>query len=439
MDDEYNNTPCHANYHIYTAKDASNLFKGRHIYIWGAGQKGRGFLLALKRNGFKVKAFLDGSPLLIGTEYQGVPTLDPKTVLNDSEILKESFILIASVDKKNKEMFKGCEDIGMEKGDDFINIQELSPFYPTVEVSGTCNLRCIACPRGDIKNPPQKGGLMTAANYSKVIEKLLKEIPFLYLVDLYIWGEPLLNPELPEIIKINTSLGIASGISSNLNAGKHLEEVIKASPAQVRVSVSGFGEANYEVTHKGGLWAKLHKNLLLLSEYIKKYQTNTIVEVYYHININNLSEYRQLKELCATLGYRIHPSISMIFPDYAMDYVEGKELPEEAKKAKDLMLVSIDEMIDNAKKERNKDCLLKRIIPVINWDMSVQPCCNYSYQKVADNYLEISLSDIIKLRNTHPLCLKCQQYSLHRYFNPGYYSNYVNELLNLEELNNGQK
>ena len=96
------------------------------------------------------------------------------------------------------------------------------------------------------------------------------------------------------------------------------------------------------------------------------------------------------------------------------------------------MLVSIDEMIDDAKNERNKSCLLKRIIPVINWDMSVMPCCNYSYYKLADNYLEISLEDIINLRNIHSLCIKCQKYSLHRYFNPEYYSDYLNKLLNSE-------
>lgn len=425
-------SPCHANYPVYNAKDASVLFNDKNIYIWGAGQKGRGFVLALKRNGFKVKAFLDSSPLLRGTEYQGIPTLDPKTILNNPATLKESFILIASVDKKNKEIFALCQNAGLTKGKDFINIQELSPFYPTVEISGVCNLRCISCPRGDTTHPPEKGGFMTATNYSKIINKLIKEIPFLYLVDLYIWGEPLLNPELPEIIKINKNLGIASGISSNLNAGKHLEDVIKASPAQIRVSVSGYGEKYYEITHKGGRWAILYKNLLLLSEYIKKYQSNTIVEVYFHANKNNLSDYKNINELCTTLGYRINPSISMIFPDYAMDYIEGKELCEEAKKAKDLMLVSIDEMIDDAKNERNKSCLLKRIIPVINWDMSVMPCCNYSYYKLADNYLEISLEDIINLRNIHSLCIKCQKYSLHRYFNPEYYSDYLNKLLNSE-------
>jgi MoaA/NifB/PqqE/SkfB family radical SAM enzyme len=424
------NSACHVNYHIYSATDAVNLFKGRDLYIWGAGQKGRGFMLALKRNGFKVKAFLDSSPLLIGKEYQGIPIIDPKIILNNPVNLKTSFILTASVDKKNREMFAACQNVGLIKGKDFINIQELCPYYPVVEISGVCNLRCISCPRSSSAHISQKGGFMTASDYSKVINKLIKEIPFLYLVDLYIWGEPLLNPDLPEIIKINNRLGIASGISSNLNAGKYIEEVIKASPAQIRVSVSGYGAANYEITHRGGHWSIFYKNLLLLAKYIKKYHANTIVEVYYHVNKNNLSEYKKMQELCATLGYRIHPSIHMILPPYAMDYLDGKELSEGTKKAKDLMLVSLDDMIDKAKKEQNKSCLLKRIVPVVNWNMSVQPCCNYVNHKLADNYLDISLDEIIHLRNIHPLCIKCQKYSLHRYFDPLYYSDYINNLLN---------
>lgn len=427
------NTPCHANYHVYTAKDASDLFKGRELYIWGAGQKGRGFMLALKRNGFTVKAFLDRSPLLIGTEYLGIPILDPKTIFGeDTTTLKNSFILIASDDKKNKEIFALCENAGLTKGKDFIDIQKLSPYYPAVDISGVCNLGCISCPRGNSAQPSQKGGFMTAANYSKIVNKLMKEIPFLYSIDLYVWGEPLLNPELPEIIKINNRLEVASGFSSNLNASKYLEDVIKASPQFIRVAVSGYGEKNYEITHKGGRWANLYKNLLKLSEYINKYQTKTVVEVYFHAYKNNLSEYKNINELCATLGYRINSTIAMIFHDYAMDYIEGKELCEEAKKAKDLMLVSIDEMINNAKNERNKACFLNRVIPVINWDMSVIPCCNYFYHnyKLADNYLEISLEDVINLRNTHPLCIKCHKYSLHRYFNPAYYFDYVSKLLN---------
>jgi len=269
-----------ADYPIFSPKDAAELFKGRDLYIWGAGLKGRGFKRALERNGFFVKGFLDSASLLQGTKFQNTPVYDPDHLLKNEIALKESFILVASVDRKNSEIFQECTNRGLVKSNDFINIQELSPYYPTIEITGTCNLKCINCPRGNSLNPLRSGGLMKSSSYLKVAEKLIKEIPFLYLVDLYIWGEPLLNPDLPEIIRINNQLGIASGISSNLNACKNLEAVIKAGPAQIRVSMSGFGEKHYEKTHKGGKWNVLYQNLVALYQAIEKFQTGTLVEIY---------------------------------------------------------------------------------------------------------------------------------------------------------------
>lgn len=269
---------------------------------------------------------------------------------------------------------------------------------------------------------------MTVENYQKVICKLILEMAFLYLVDLYIWGEPLLNPNLPEIIRINSSLGIASGISSNLNAGKNLEEVIKAGPAQIRVSLSGYGPKHYEVTHPGGNWAVLKENLIRLSEYIKKYDTKTIVEVYYHANKSNCEEYPQAVEFCTELGFRVAPSIHMVFPNFAMQYLEGKTLDDKNRKAVDLMIVSFDQMLEQAKKEQQKTCLLKRCLPVINWDMKVLVCCNMLPDAVlVPNYLDTSLEQIIELRNESPVCEKCQKYSLHRYFQPLLYTDIVNK------------
>jgi len=420
---------CNADYHVYSANDAGDLFKGRDLYIWGAGQKGRGFSLALERNGFRVKAFLDSSPLLAGTAYMEIPILNPYEVLNASNVSKTSFILVASVDKKNKEIFGQCQKSGLLKGRDFINIQQLAPFYPTVEVSGVCNLRCISCPRGSSSRLQEQAGFMSSREYSKVIRKLIDEIPFLYLVDLYMWGDPLLNPELPEIIRVNKELGIASGISTNLNYAEHLEDIVKTAPAQIRVSVSGYGAQNYEVTHTGGKWEKLYNNLILLSELIKKYEAKTIVEIYYHVYNNNHDEARQMQEYCLDQGFRFHPVLSMLFPDFVLDYCEGIELSSEASKAEELMLIRLDKLIKNATKDSRKKCLLNRVIPIINWDMSVMPCCNYSYHKLSDNYLDISLNDIIKLRANHYLCQKCQKHALHRYFNPEYYADLVNTTL----------
>jgi hypothetical protein len=43
------------------------LLGGKKIYLFDTGQKGRPFLSALERNGYKAEAFLDSAPVLIGT------------------------------------------------------------------------------------------------------------------------------------------------------------------------------------------------------------------------------------------------------------------------------------------------------------------------------------------------------------------------------------
>jgi MoaA/NifB/PqqE/SkfB family radical SAM enzyme len=270
---------------------------------------------------------------------------------------------------------------------------------------------------------------MSARDYSKVLDKLLTDIPFLYLIDLYHFGEPTLNPELPEIIRMNWEHGVASGISTNLNAGKNLEEIIKAEPGILRVAVSGFGEKSYEITHTGGKWNVFLENLLRAKEYIKKYNVDTIIELMWHTNKLNLYEYRDMWEFCKEHDLRLTPYISIVLFDNVLDYLEGKELSEGAKMAKDIMLIDLDEILRTARAENAKPCLQKYAIPVIGYDMSVMTCCSYVGRKLADNYLDVSIDDIIKLRNASPLCDKCVQHSLHRYPESKIYRGLLEKLL----------
>jgi MoaA/NifB/PqqE/SkfB family radical SAM enzyme len=308
-------------------------------------------------------------------------------------------------------------------------MQELAPFSPSVEISGVCNLRCIACPRGDQVNRLETGGFMSFADYQRAIQKLLKEIPWLFTIDLYVWSDPLVHPEIAKIIAYNNSLKLGSGISTNLNFGKYLEDVIKAEPAYIRVSASGFGETNYEQTHTGGSWKTLYENLLAAKAYIKKHNSKTIITVLYHANKLNTGEFKDMYAFCRRNGFRLDPLLSMIFPNYAMDYIEKKPLWDGARKAKEIMLVELDEVLEHCGRERQKTCLLMRAIPTINWDMSVLNCCSYPYDRIAPNYLDITLDEIVKLRNESAFCQKCVQYALHRYWDHSDYAAYLRPIL----------
>jgi hypothetical protein len=181
-----------------------------------------------------------------------------------------------------------CSEAGLAHKKHYLRMWELAPLSPSIEISGVCNLRCIACPRGE------RGGgggtdatcdFMDFADYQNVPQKLLREIPWLFSVDLYVWSGPLPRPDIAEIIRHNNR----GGISINLNHGKY------------RVSTSGFGPKNYEITRAGGSWDALYKNLLDAKSYIKTHDSKIIITILYHTNKNNLSEFAAMRNFRTTI------------------------------------------------------------------------------------------------------------------------------------------
>lgn len=415
-------------FHVYSIDDARRLFGGRKIYLWGAGQKGRGFWQALNRCGFKVESFIDSSPEMQAKSFMGVGTISPDTFFALPDVRDNAFVLTASVDIKNKVMFEELQRRGFERGVSFENIQTLSPFYPTIEVTGLCNLRCSSCIRSD-KSIIEDGNYMSYEDYEKVITKLVGEIPFVYLVDLYVFGEPMLNKDLPRMIRLNNKLGLASGMSTNLYSIKHLRAVLDEYPAQIRVSLSGASEATYDVTHTGGKWSKVEKHLQTLAELIAERGHRTIVEVYYHIYQHNQHEIGTIQDLCARYGFRFHPSLAVLFSDFALQYARQGTVPDSAKVANSLTPIPMERLLQDCRDHADLNCILTRIVPVINWDLSVMPCCNYTYSKIAPNYLDIPLADLIRERTHSSVCATCQAHALHRWNNQGFYSEYVARLV----------
>jgi MoaA/NifB/PqqE/SkfB family radical SAM enzyme len=115
---------------------------------------------------------------------------------------------------------------------------------------GQCNLRCPSCPVGnsDIKNPT---GLMKPELLQQILAKATQEL-HVTGVGLFSWTEPLLHPQLPELVKIINSFNIPSFLSSNLNIKKDFELILEANPSSFRISTSGFNQPIYSQFHRGG-------------------------------------------------------------------------------------------------------------------------------------------------------------------------------------------
>lgn len=363
--------------HFFSVNDVAALVKSRRIFIYGAGRKGIGFCRSLERNGFNVHGFIDKSSLTEKNGVMGKPCLNPHYYFTNIYKRENDYIFTASVTHRNaKSLNDACCGFGLKDERDFIDANRISPLYPSVDISGVCNLKCLACPRSDAIRPLPKGGFMSAEVYKQILKKLLKEIPFLSSVELFIWGEPLLNPQLPDILEINNKFGVDSSISTNLNYAKYLEDAVKAGFSNMLIACSGYGRENYEITHAGSNWDVFHNNILLLAEYIKKYNSPLVPVIFYFVTKNNIHEYKYMYELCKKLGFRLFISPYLVFADYILDYAEGREICPSAKKASDLMLMHPNEWLKIMKEEHNKRCLDSRAFPNIGWDLSVYACCN---------------------------------------------------------------
>lgn len=99
-----------------------------------------------------------------------------------------------------------------------------------VEITNSCNLRCAFCP-GTVREKR----FLTPGEFRIMAEKLRPATDYLYL---HVMGEPLLHPELEEILNIAGERGFRVCITTNGTLLPQKQEILLRAPALHKVSVS---------------------------------------------------------------------------------------------------------------------------------------------------------------------------------------------------------
>ena len=388
------------------------LLTQRRIYLWGARQLGFSIFEALARQGFEVEAFLDSSRDLQGQKVLGRPVLDPKSLLSQGP---SDYLIIITSGFYYEEIAARCREAGLTEGRDFLLAADLQRFDYQIDVSGSCNLRCISCPRGNFR-PQPAAGFMSPANFELVLDKILREDPLVGAVALYNFGEPLLNPHLPEIIRLAARRGVRTAVSTNLSFRLDFTEVIKAAPTWFRVSVSGFGPESYEQTHTGGDWNLFLANLHKLKALKDEHCPDLNVEVFYHIYKNRRDDYLKMRDLCQSLGLPLRVRHAALAPlDVVRRFVRGQDLPPEAEAVRQLQILPLDEAMELARQQQSQPCPYQRCL-WITWDLKVRECMEWFAPDLdlAQNFLDSPLEELATARTNSAHCQSCMAESLHR-------------------------
>ena len=330
-------------------------------------------------------------------------------------ITKNDFIIIATKHRKfKKKVLYDAKNHGFDEKNDIAHPLDLCNFFPTIEIAGKCNLFCKTCDMG-LPGANKGKGHMDIKLFELILEKLTREIPFINSLALYIWGEPLLNANLNQMIKICKNYGIATEISTNLNHQKHLEEVIDAEPEQIVLPCAGTGKI-YERGRTGGQWEKFYRGCQEIRRMIDEKKKDINVRITYHLYKDNLDEeYDKVKKIAESLKYDFIPILANIFPGKILDYANGVALPQTMQDASKDLVFDIDEQLDYARSISHKSCHITKVFPAITWNGQVLHCCNMTEPKVGLNFLSHSLIELIEMRNSSSFCTDCMNLGVHRY------------------------
>jgi MoaA/NifB/PqqE/SkfB family radical SAM enzyme len=204
------------------------------------------------------------------------------------------------------------------------------PRYPEHiewETSTCCQLRCVFCPLKDMKRP---NSLMKKEIVYKVVKEIKKEakgqIRTSYLHRI---GEPLLNPDIFEMIDLVASAKIRTSISTNcLLLRERKEEIFKSRLKELTLCLDGITKETYEKYRIGSNFEKVLSNIMdFLTDWSMK-KSNIHIQVQLIRMKDNVKEVPKIKEIFSKFknrgSFEILDKLYSTFGGRVEDLGEGK-------------------------------------------------------------------------------------------------------------------
>ena len=191
-----------------------------------------------------------------------------------------------------------------------------SPLFVSVEPANICQLKCPACPVGrhDVtrsnKDAVPNSQTMSNAVWQRTLSEVAKTA---WVIQFYFQGEPLLNKDLPVMIREAHDAGLYTIVSTNAQAmtPELANALVAAGLDRIIVSMDGLSDASYNAYRIGGSLEKTKAALRYLrdakqsqtktkSQTFKQHQT--IVELQCLRLKSNEHEWSELKRVYKSLG-----------------------------------------------------------------------------------------------------------------------------------------
>lgn len=251
---------------------------------------------------------------------------------------------------------------------------------------------------------------MTVEMLRRILDKVTKEARVL-VVRLYYYDEPFLIRDMPKFVALCHEYNLPSTISTNLTMfDKYGPAILKEAPTTLLISVSGFTQAVYERSHKGGDIEKVKANMVKVSQ-LRSPKTH--VQVNWHHYRYNEHEEPLMREYARKLGFSMVSFGTSLLPlERALRVWEtGIDDP----KGEDL-LIPVKEARQACYERRHWECDGQNRVLTVNGDGFITNCNNRIYREnLRGSLFDTTVPALLKARKTDSDCVACQAIGGHIY------------------------
>jgi radical SAM protein with 4Fe4S-binding SPASM domain len=270
--------------------------------------------------------------------------------------------------------------------------------YPadiTIEVASYCNLKCPMCIQAkSMTNIERENRLLKVDDFKKVIDDIKS---FAVQVSLFYAGEPLLNKDLPEMIRYASKNSLLTYINTNgllLDRPEYRKTILQSGISKIHISFDGATPETYRNYRVGADFNKIKDNIKNLI--IERGSSPTpVIAIQMIATKKTLPEIEAYRDLAKYLGvdraffttmyidqYKNTPSISLL-----------EDLPENTKYSRYRNVENNRAILKN---NRSKKCDTDRTIYILTNGKVIHCCYDYEAEHSFGNAFETDIKQIWK-------------------------------------------
>lgn len=242
------------------------------------------------------------------------------------------------------------------------------PISMAIEPTTACNLRCPECPSG-LRSFTRPTGKLTTELFSTILEEVSEHLIYLTF---YFQGEPYLNPQFLDMVRMATDHNIYTTTSTNAHFldDQNAKETVLSGLDRLIISIDGASQETYESYRKEGDLSKVLEGTENILKWKKTLRSESPKVVWQFLVVKpNEHEIPQIKQLAKKYNVdKVAFKTAQIY-----DYQHGSELiPTQDKYSRYRQEKDGSWSIKNNLEDR---CWKMWQSCVVTWDGQVIPCC----------------------------------------------------------------